>query len=294
MTDHTKILVTGASGGIGRKTLLQLLVRRPARDLIGLARDPAKAADLSERGIEIRQGDYLDRASLARAFSGVDKLMLTSTHAFTDRNAAHGNAIDAAVEAGVKHVVFMPVHRKPGSTFTMKEITAEDAFTIQKLRASGLAYTLAEHPPFIDTLVGYLGPNPYETGIRITAGNGKLAPATRDDLAAAHAAILTGDGHENKTYTLTGGQAISFADLAAIFSEISGKPVPYIPVSRDEYVAHMKEVTHAPDFVVEFLCTWVDGMNAGEWQDVTADLETLIGRKPTTAADYFRADHANR
>src|ERR1700736_2067978 len=78
-----KILVTGASGDIGRKTLLHLLKLKPANELIGLARDPSKAPDLAAKGIEIRQGDYYDRASLSRAFQGVEKLMLTSTHRFT-------------------------------------------------------------------------------------------------------------------------------------------------------------------------------------------------------------------
>src|SRR6202012_1223101 len=145
-----KILVTGASGFIGKRTLLHLLERVPASDLIGLVRDPAKAEDLAAKGIELRQGDYLDTESLDRAFKGVEKLMLTSTHAFTDRIAAHGNVIDAAVKPGIKHVVYMPIYRKPGSTFSMKEITDEDQYTVEKLLASGLTYTLARHPPFLE------------------------------------------------------------------------------------------------------------------------------------------------
>jgi NAD(P)H dehydrogenase (quinone) len=205
----SKILVTGASGDLGRKTLLHLLKRRPATDLVGLVRDPAKATDLAALGVELRQGDYLDRASLSRAFKGVEKLMLTATHAFTERNAAHGNVIDVAVEAGVRHLVFMPIIRKKNSSFTMKEITDEDIFTAKKLRSSGLTYTLAQHPPFLDVLGFYVGTNAHEVGVQVPAGNGKFAAATRDDLAEAHAAILTGDGHENKTYALTGDPAVS-------------------------------------------------------------------------------------
>jgi NAD(P)H dehydrogenase (quinone) len=98
-----KILVTGASGFIGKRTLLHLLKRVPADQLVGLVRDPSKAADLAAKGIELRQRDYLDPASLDLAFDGIEKLMLTSTHTFTDRIAAHGNAIDAAVKAGIQH-----------------------------------------------------------------------------------------------------------------------------------------------------------------------------------------------
>jgi NAD(P)H dehydrogenase (quinone) len=107
-----KLLVTGASGDIGRKTLLHLLKKVPANQLVGLVRDPAKAEDLAALGVELRRADYLDPASLSRAFTGVEKLMLTSTHAFTDRKTAHANVIDAAINRGVKHVVYMPIFRK--------------------------------------------------------------------------------------------------------------------------------------------------------------------------------------
>ena len=190
----SKILVTGASGDIGRKTVLHLLKKRPASDLIGLVRDPAKAEDLAALGVELRQGDYLDRESLTRAFVGVEKLMLTSTHAFTDRRTAHANVIDVAVEAGVRHLVYMPIYRKIGSTFSMTEITEEDIFSIEKLRSSGLAYTLVQHPPFMEPAVMYAGPTAVETGVRVPAGNGKFTAATRDDLAAAHATVLAEPG----------------------------------------------------------------------------------------------------
>src|SRR6202034_4160839 len=77
----------------------------------GLARDPSRAADLAERGVEIRQGDYFDYESLLRAFGGVEKLLLISTHAFTDRNTQHFNAIAAAKQLGVKHVLYTAIQR---------------------------------------------------------------------------------------------------------------------------------------------------------------------------------------
>lgn len=134
-----KILVTGASGHLGRKTLLHLLKRKPASQLAALVRDPAKAHDLAALGIEVRQGDYLDTESLSRAFSDIEKLMLTATHAFTDRNTAHANVIDEAVKANVRHLVFIPIISK-NADFKMKEITNEDIFTVKKLKKSGLTY----------------------------------------------------------------------------------------------------------------------------------------------------------
>jgi NAD(P)H dehydrogenase (quinone) len=282
-----KLLVTGASGVVGKRTLLHLLKLKPADQLVGLVRDLSKAEDLSAKGIELRQGDYLDPQSLDRAFTGIDKLMLTATHAFTDRNTAHGNVIEAAIRAGVKHLVFMPIMRKPNSAFTMKEITEEDIFTKRKILASGLAYTFAEHPPFLDNIHFYIGQKAHKTGVLVPAGNGRFTAATRDDLAAAHAAILAGSGHEGRTYRLTGNPAISFADIATILSEVTGEKVPYKAVPEDEYT-RIKSAEGWPPFVVEFAKSWVDGMNAGEWADETDDLETLIGRKPTSPADFFR------
>jgi NAD(P)H dehydrogenase (quinone) len=288
----TKILVTGASGDIGRKTLLHLMKKTSVSRLVGLVRDRSKANDLAALGIELRQGDYLDPTSLARAFTGVDKVMLTSTHAFTDRITAHQNAIDAAVDAGVQHAVYMPILRRKNSDLRMQEITDEDIFTEEKLRSSGLAYTFAYHPPFLDILGFYIGLNAHQTGVRVPAGDGKFAAATRNDLAAAHASILTGAGHENRSYSLTGDPSVSFADIAGILSKVTGTIVPYVPVSEDEYLTIIgKDV---PKSIAVFVLEWVRNMSAGEWSDQTSDLEMLIGRRPKTPEEFFREDHLAR
>lgn len=275
----SKILVTGATGALGRKTIDELLKKRPASDIVALARDPAKA----KLGVEVRAGDYLDRASLARALRGIDKVMLTSAQAFTDRNTAHANVIDAAVEAGVPHLVFMPVIRKQ---LAMDQITAEDTFTVEKLQSSGLTWTLARHPPFLDGLGLFLGKHVLERGVRVPVGDGRIAAATRDDLAAAHATILAGNGHENRSYDLTGDPAVSFADIAAILSKAHGRHVPYVPISESEYLDELKS-DGVPDAVAAFIGAWMRGMVAGEWDRQTTDLERLIGRRPTSAVEHF-------
>ena len=145
-----RILVTGASGNIGRLTLQHLLKRVPASDLVGLVRDPAKATDLAAAGIEIRQGDYFDYDGLVRAFEGIAKVMLVSATAFTDRNTQHQNVISAARQAGVKHIVYMPIIREAESAFTLPDITEQDRFVEEQLKASGLTYTLVRHPPAVE------------------------------------------------------------------------------------------------------------------------------------------------
>jgi NAD(P)H dehydrogenase (quinone) len=285
-----KILVTGASGHLGRKTLQQLLRKVPASQLIGLVRDPSKAEDLAAEGIELRKGDYSDPVSLSDAFRGVEKLMLIATPAFTDRKTSHANAIDAAAKARVQHVVYMPIIRKENSDFVMKEVTEEDIFTEQCLLASGLTFTLARHPLFLEFVGFYIGKNAYQKGIRVPAGNGKYAPATRADLAEAHAVILTEAGHENKAYSLTGDPAISFRDLAEILSEIHGEKVPCAAVSEDEFL-QVSIAGGYQHFLAEFALGWARGISRGEWEEQTRDLETLIGRKPTTTADFLRQNY---
>ncbi|MGV0877575.1 SDR family oxidoreductase [Martelella sp. FLE1502] len=289
----TRILVTGATGNIGRMTLQHLLKRVPASDLVGLARDPSKAADLAAKGIEIRQGDYFDHEGLVGAFAGIGKVMLVSATAFTDRNTQHDNVINAAKQAGVGHIVFMPIIRKAGSDFHMPQVTDEDRFVEERLKASGLVYTLVRHPPFLENIENYAGGHPLEKGVLAPAGTGKAAYASREDLAEAHAVVLSEAGHEFKDYALYGGPAVSFADIAQILSEISGKAVPFNAMSDRDYIAQLVSLG-LPEPAAGFMLRWVQGVNAGEWDGESGDLDKLLGRKPVTPVEYLRAGHAPR
>jgi NAD(P)H dehydrogenase (quinone) len=289
----TKILVTGATGNIGRKTLLQLLKRRPAGDLIGLARDPAKAADLDAMGIGIREGDYLDPDGLLRAFDGVEKVMLVSATAFTDRNTQHANVIRAAVAAGVRHLVFMPIIQKAGSDFVLPQVTEEDNFARTAIIASGLDYTFVSHPPFLESIDFLLGGTALTTGLQIPPGDGKAGFASQDELAEAHSVVLTEDGHSNRAYAFNGDPAVSFNDIAQIFRNISGKPVPVRIGSEEVYIAHLV-AAGLPEPAAIFALGWVRGITSDQWGDTTGDLEKLLGRKPTGAAEFLQAQYTAR
>lgn len=282
----SKILVTGATGKLGKNTLDHLLRRRPARDLAGLARDPEKAAELVAQGVDVRRGDYSDYPSLLQAFAGVEKLLLISTHAFTDRETQHANVIHAAKQVGVKHVLYNPVIQKPGSTFDLVRVTEADRFTVDLLKKSGLDYTVVAQPPFIESFEFFVG-DALSAGVRVPAGDGKAAPASRDNLAEAQAVILTSSGHENKTYNLTGGPALSFADIAGILSEVNAKQIAYVPLSEQEYLDG-KVASGLPQPVAEFALGWARGVNSGEWSVETGDLERLIGHPPTTPAEFYK------
>ncbi|MDR7128009.1 NAD(P)H dehydrogenase (quinone) [Algoriphagus sp. 4150] len=278
----TKILVTGTTGVVGKSTVEHLLKKGiPASQLIGLSRKKESLEDLTAKGVEVRVGDYFDYNSLLHAFEGVDKVMLTSAIAFTDRSTQHYNAITAARQAGVKHVVYMSIMRKEGSGRIMPEVTESDLFTEQVLKSSGLDYTILYHPPFADLLSFYYGPNPYESGIKVPANHGKMAPATRDELAEAHAEILSTPGHENKTYSLGGSHAVSFSDIANILTEIKGQSVSFTAIRAEEYIDGIVAQGVARH-VAEFITGWVLAIEGGEFEYQSGDLERLLGRKTKT------------
>jgi NAD(P)H dehydrogenase (quinone) len=285
----SKILVTGITGTIGKSTVKHLLKKGvPASKIIGFCRNKERSDELIAQGIEVRLGDYSDYDSLLSAFKGVDKVMLTSAVAFTDRSTQHNNVITAARQAGVKHVLYMAIMRKEGSGRIMPEITESDLLTEELLRSSGLDHTIVYHPPFTDVLSIYYDSNPYKNGINVPAGNGKMAPATRDELAEAHAEILATEGHENKTYSLGGSEAISFVDIATILAEIKGKTVPFTTITTEEYI-DIIVAKGTPRKVAEFLTNWVIAIDEGEFEDQSGDLESLLGRKTTTFRAYIES-----
>lgn len=285
----SKILVTGVTGEIGKLTVGHLLKKGvPASNIVGLSRKEEGLDNLIYKGVEIRIGDYFDYGSLLHAFNGVDKLMLTSAVAFTDRFTQHYNVIAAARQAGIKHVVYMAIMRKQGSGRIMPEITESDLFTEQVLKSSGLDYTILYHPPFTDVLPIYYGANPHEHGIHVPAGNGKMAPVTRNELAEAHAEILSTPEHKNKSYSLGGSELISFADIATILSEVSGNDIPFSTITNEEYINRIV-ANGKPRKVAEFLTNWVVAIEEGAFENQSGDLERLLGRKTKTFRDYLQS-----
>jgi NAD(P)H dehydrogenase (quinone) len=286
--NKSKILIAGATGQIGRKTVEHLLKTIPANRIVVLARDAAKAEDFATRGIEVRVGDYFDYGSLLKAYEGIGKVLLIGSHGFTDRFTQHYNAITAARQAGVEHVIYTSIMRKAGSGLIFPEITESDVFSEQTLKASGLAYTILFHPPFSEVLQFYYGFTPYEKGILLPEGSGKMSPVTRDELAEAQAVILATPGHENKTYLLSGSEAISFLDIANTLADIKGESVPYKNISGKEYV-DMRIAEGIPAHIAGFVLDWVNAINSGEYEGESTDIEQLINRKTSSFRTYLES-----
>lgn len=284
-----KILVTGITGAFGKLIVENLLKKDvPAKQIVGLSRKLEGTEELAAKGIAIRVGDYFDYHSLLRAFEGVDKVMITSAPGFTDRFTQHFNAITAARQAGVKHVVYMSIMRKEGSGRIMPEITESDLFSEQVLISSGLDYTILYHPPFTDVLSFYYGSNPFENGIQVPAKNGKMATATRDELAEAHAVVLTTSGHENKSYSLGGSYSYSFSDIAKILGERKGQLVSFATIKAEEYTDALVSQGFARNYA-EFITAWARAIEEGEFEYQSGDIERLLGRKTKTYQVYLES-----
>lgn len=286
------ILVTGATGQLGRATLEFLLARVPAAELAGLARDPAKAADLAAQGVAIRQGDYTDYASLVKAFAGIDKVLLVSAVAFTDRLAQHTNVINAAKAAGVSHVLYTSVQRKNDTLFQVPGITESDIQTEALLRESGLTYTILKNTIYADFLPYFIGQGVLETGVITPAlpGGGRVPYVSRRELAEATANVLTQPGHENREYTLTAPTASAFSDMAQLLTDLAGRPVPYHQVGPEAYVQHLV-TTGSPEPFAQFFGVWMEAYIRGVFEDTDPALERLLGRPATPLKEFLRATY---
>ncbi|MBO2012135.1 NmrA family NAD(P)-binding protein [Hymenobacter negativus] len=288
------ILVTGATGRLGRLVIAALLQHQPASKIVALVRDLDKAADLKAQGVHVRRAHYHHYDDLVAAFAGVDKILLVSAVAFTDRVVQHQNVIRAAVAAGVGHLFYTSIQRD--SAFVMTEVTVSDLETESCLKSSGLTYTILRMTYYAEGLRVLLGPQVLQTGVNVPAGTGRVTFATLADLGAATAAALLGEGHENEEYTLTGPKAYSFDDVAQLLSELAGRPIAYTDVPLEAYVAQkIAEGFSAP--VANFFAQWAAAMKQGMLATPDPTLERLLNRPATPlrtflGAAYFNAQQA--
>jgi NAD(P)H dehydrogenase (quinone) len=279
------ILITGSTGELGKETMKALLQHAPADQIIAFARDPEKARSYAEQGAMIRTGDYSNQESLVKAFRGVDKVLLITAPAFSE-NSPEENAIRAAVEAGVRHLVYVSIQSKANSEIIIPGVTLRDIAARGALIHSGLIYTIVRNPLYTDALPFMLGTGVLENGVSFPSGDGRVPVATREDLGEATAKILLSDEYDYEDITLTNIKTWSFKDVADILSEITGKPVPFLNSNRSEYVTYMEE-TGLPTFVGEFAADWGDTIRSGEFEETYSSLQKILGRKPTDLKTYM-------
>lgn len=274
----TTILVTGATGQLGRLAIDSLLARGvAASDVVALVRDTQKAADLSAGGVDVRVGDFEDPASLDRAFGGVDRILFISGSEVGRREAQHQNVIDAAVRAGVDLVAYTSIVRADSSPLGL---AAEHRATEEALAASGLQHVLLRNSWYVENYTAQI-PLHLEHGVVLgAAGDGRVSAATREDFAEAAAAVVAGDGHAGRVYELGGDDAFTLAEYAAVLSERAGTPVVYRDLPVADYAAALVGAG-VPEPFAQVLATSDEGLKQGGLLAETGDLARLIGR-PTT------------
>ena len=285
----SNILVTGATGGLGKAVVDNLLKTVSPSGISVLVRDPAKAADLQAQGVTIKQGDYNDYASLVAAFAGVDKLFLVSGNDVPNRVPQHTNAINAAKEAGVKHVVYTSFQRKTEDGSSAAAFIAEAHLATEKLlKASGLTYTILKNALYLEVLPLFMGPVLETSTIYLPAGEGKVPYASRTDLGAAGAAVLTGTGHENQAYELCSNTSYSFHDIARILSDLSGKTIQYVSPDAAAFIAALT-AAGVPAEANHMTAGFSVAIGQGEFDFPSTTLEKLLGRQPESAEQFLKA-----
>jgi len=277
---HTMIVITGATGQLGRLVIDSLLKKVPAADLVAAVRDVEKAKDIAALGIQVRQADYNQPASWNAALQGAVKVLLISSSEIGQRTQQHRVVIDAAKRAGVKLLAYTSVLHADTSVLGL---AGEHRETEAAIRASGLPFVLLRNGWYTENYAMGI-PTALSLGaVYGCAGNGRISSAVRADYAEAAAVILTSDNQAGKVYELAGDTSYTLSDFAAEISRQSGKTINYVNLPEAEY---KKALLGAglPESLAELLANSDTGVSKGALLDDGKQLRNLIGR-PTSALE---------
>jgi len=279
-TPDQPVVVTGATGRLGGRVARLLAERGTAQRL--LVRSPDRAPVLP--GAVAVRAEYGDHEAVVRTLDGVATVFMVSASESADRLAEHRTFVDAAAEAGVRHLVYVSFFgAAPDATFTL----ARDHFhTEEHIRTTGLAYTFLRDNIYADFVPHLAG----EDGvIRGPAGQGRAAFVAQDDIAEAAAAVLARpDDHAGAVYDLTGPEAVSLAEAAKILTEVRGRTVTYHPETVEEAYASRASYG-APPWQLDAWVSTYTAIAAGELDGVSDAVPRLIGRPATALADVVRS-----
>ena len=279
------MIVTGATGQLGRLVIASLLKTTPAGQIVAAVRDPAKAADLAALGVQVRRADYTDPASLDAAFHGASKVLLISSNDLGQRVAQHRNVIDAAARARVGLLAYTSVLHADRSALGL---AAEHRATEELVRAAGVPYTLLRNGWYVENYTGTLGGAVAHGALAGGAGEGRIAAAARADYADAAAAVLASTKPVEQVYELAGDTAFTLAELAAEVSRQSGKNIPFHNLAQAEYVDMLLGLG-LPAPLAELIADSDACAARGALDDSSGTLGRLIGRPTISLAAAVKA-----
>lgn len=289
MVDEARgtILIVGGNGTVGRHVVAELVGRRaPARALV---RSRARATAVEGTGLPMVVGDLADPGSLDAALAGVERVFLASSPSLRVAEL-HGNLVDAARRAGVRHVVRVSaLGASPGSP---SELLRGHGEAEAHLEASGVGFTHLRPAWFMQNLLGYAPWIAAHGELAVPSGSGTLAMIDARDIARVAALALTEPGHEGRTYRLTGPEALSFARVAEVLTEVLGRPIRHHDLPPDEARRQML-ADGMPEWLAEGLLGLFRHAPVDPPAEVTGDVEAVTGAPPTPLAAFAR-DHAAR
>jgi NAD(P)H dehydrogenase (quinone) len=274
----TMILVTGATGQLGRSVIQQLLKNTSADKIAALVRDEGKAADFKAAGVNIHVGHYDDPVSLEGAMRGVERVLLIAGTDEERRAQQHQNVVDAAKQAGVQGIAYTSRTLKDPST-TANKLMLGHFQTEDALKAGGLSYAIFRNVLYMDAIPQFVGPNVFATGISLPAGQGRVAFALRSEMGEAIANALLADDWQQTTYKLTNSASYSFDDVAAALTRSSGKEVNYKPAEAAAFGAQML-ARGVPELIAQRVIGFMTDIKNGQEDEISPELEQLLGRKP--------------
>ncbi|UUV22385.1 SDR family oxidoreductase [Paenimyroides aestuarii] len=270
-----KIAITGASGKLGNWAILKLKEKTAAENIVALVRTPEKVANL---GVEARAFDYNQPENLATALQGIDKLLLISGNEIGKRFEQHSAVINAAKEAGVKHLVYTSLLKADQSTLAL---APEHLQTEEALKSSGIDYTILRNGWYTENYTETAQDTVKQGTLYGASGNGSINSASREDYAEAAAVVLSEDAHTQKTYELSGEESFTMQEYANALSVVSKKEIPYVNLPENEF-ANALEQAGMPQPVAAFYAGTHTATANGDLSDEGNTLRDLIGRPTTT------------
>lgn len=278
------IVITGASGQLGRLVIDALLKKLPAGEIVAAVRNPQKVADLAARGVQVRQADYDQPDSLAAAFRGADKLLLISGSEVGRRVPQHRAAIEAAKAVGVGLLAYTSLLHADSSPLPL---AAEHKETESLIRASGLPAVILRNGWYSENYLAGV-PVALQHGVLLgSAGEGRIASAARADYAEAAAAVLTQDDQGGRIYELAGDESYTLGELAGAIAEQSGQAVAYQNLPESEFKAVLLGAG-LPEGLATLLAESDGGASKGGLFDGSRQLSQLIDRPTTSLAALLK------
>ncbi|OKS86744.1 SDR family oxidoreductase [Mucilaginibacter polytrichastri] len=283
------ILVTGATGNLGKATIHSLLARGISpNNITALVRDETKSAELRSKGLQIKIGDYQDLESLKSAFQGVDKLLLVSSSAdISKRFEQHKNVINTARETGVGHIIYTSFDMKDLKQSIMGDEVRYHADTADHLKQTCIPYTLMNNTMYADMIPFLIGKDVLNNGIFTPAGDGRTPFLPITEMAEANAVVLTTPGHENKEYTIASETAFSFSEIADLLSDLTGKTITYHQPKLGEYIIQLIQ-TGASEDDAAYITRFCGAIAKGEFHTNKSDVKKLLGRSLVSLQDFLR------